>query len=238
MKPQLTDPLKKNKIKNLPAPYISPWSALKRDSIDLSAHILLKLRQVIRMNGEGSLLPVPVFIPKFFIGFFWPFSIISIFFLILLCFNLTPILRPFEIDLSNDHSIPYSTDSLPPPFKDVEAPKFNEESSLNVNPNIINHVAIDMDKVTYRNFLDKAGFSVVLIEGSSQSNRDNGLILYVGSGWDKLDSEKMVSSANQLQLLFEDLGYEELLLKDKLGHLIARTSRLGNDMIVFGLSES
>ena len=48
------------------------------------------------------------------------------------------------MDLANDSNLSYSIDLLPPPSKDIEAPKPNDEDFIDLNSNIINQFAIDI----------------------------------------------------------------------------------------------
>ncbi|MEB3300393.1 MAG: hypothetical protein VKN56_00335 [Cyanobacteriota bacterium] len=55
----------------LPAPYAPPWKRLGEDLVATLAWLGLKLREVWRRNGEGS-LPVPRFWPRQWPQLFWP----------------------------------------------------------------------------------------------------------------------------------------------------------------------
>ncbi|MFM7639935.1 MAG: hypothetical protein ACKO45_00015 [Cyanobium sp.] len=55
----------------LPAPYAPPWKRLGEDLVATLAWLRLKLREVWRRNGEGS-LPVPRFWPRQWPQLFWP----------------------------------------------------------------------------------------------------------------------------------------------------------------------
>ena len=55
----------------LPAPYAPPWKRLGEDGVALLAWLGLKVRELWRRNGEGS-LPVPAFWPRRWLRLFWP----------------------------------------------------------------------------------------------------------------------------------------------------------------------
>ncbi|MFM9073108.1 MAG: hypothetical protein ACKOOC_06890, partial [Cyanobium sp.] len=55
----------------LPAPYAPPWKRLGEDLVATLAWLGLKLRELVRRNGEGS-LPVPGFWPRRWPQLFWP----------------------------------------------------------------------------------------------------------------------------------------------------------------------
>jgi hypothetical protein len=55
----------------LPAPYSPPWKRLGEDGVAMLAWLGLKVRELWRRNGEGS-LPVPAFWPRRGSRLFWP----------------------------------------------------------------------------------------------------------------------------------------------------------------------
>lgn len=61
----------------LPAPYAPPWKRLGEDGVALLAWLGLKLRELWRRNGEGS-LPVPRFWPRRWPRLFWPLVVAAV----------------------------------------------------------------------------------------------------------------------------------------------------------------
>lgn len=61
----------------LPAPYAPPWKRLAEDLVATLAWLGLKLREVWRRNGEGS-LPVPPFWPNRWPQLFWPLALAAV----------------------------------------------------------------------------------------------------------------------------------------------------------------
>lgn len=61
----------------LPAPYAPPWKRLGEDAVAIASWAGLKLRELWRRNGEGS-LPLPSFWPRRSARLFWPTAIATV----------------------------------------------------------------------------------------------------------------------------------------------------------------
>ena len=61
--------------RDLPAPYVSPWSELGRTLNALVADLQLRAQELLRRNREGSLL-LPGFWPQDLAPIFWPLVLV------------------------------------------------------------------------------------------------------------------------------------------------------------------
>lgn len=86
---------------NLPAPYVSPWQRLRRDLRDLQAWTGLKIRELVRRNGQAD-LPRPFFWPVELAPLFWP----------LVLLGAVVVLTWAGLQLLSDHS---PAREIPPP---------------------------------------------------------------------------------------------------------------------------
>ena len=75
-----------------------------------------------------------------------------------------------------------------------------------------------------------------LIDVVDTGSLDNGVIIRIDNKWRSLSPDKFVRIMQKLNYHLEMLGYEEVRILDKNDTLIARDSKLGDQLIFFELA--
>ena len=216
----------------LPAPYINPWALLRRDIRAIWVDFKLRIRELWRLNRNGELQMETLFTPRF--------VIISMLFLI---FSLTIVI--FLGVYVNDYRI--NIDDLPIDKEVVlmESSNINnkkiletKESSDNLHQeDSIQEVVSDQADESLKEMLpifNELGVSDGVFISADMTSIDNGLILTLSEKWRAIDITKKNDIGEKLHQKVEEMGFNELQLKDKHGHLLARTSRIGHGLIILG----
>ena len=219
-------------ISGLPVPYINPWTSLKRDIKSIGSDIFLRIRELIRRNQEGELLSLP-FLPKYLKVISFPFMFI---FVIVIIFY---ILSRYQL---------YNTKPEEKNVKVLETSIPNFSKGNNVNnyfPNANYSFTDKEDSDLLPDKIDLVLFNILnednffedypddLFLGSESKTLKNGILIKVGRTWHELNfGQKTLLSEHLLDIVYLK-GYENLQLYDEIGHLLARNSRIGKEIILF-----
>ena len=241
---------------NLPAPYTSPWREFGRNLRALVADIGLRTRELWRRNREGD-LSVPGFWPRSLASLFWP---------LLLVFALSlPALALRSMSQSRsvpDHEEQISADpsgsfhlSLQPTIADEPAAIPLPEATLETDgdvaeasPTIDSPAEPSVPSQPAPPLLQIDPLLDLMIQGDTPDNlleaaepdlRANRLVLRVSpSSWRALSSGSRQQQAETWQSIAEDLGYGALLLVDDEDRSLGRSARVGDGMILFDVEVS
>ncbi|WP_320676564.1 hypothetical protein [Prochlorococcus sp. MIT 1300] len=221
----------------LPIPYKNPWSSLRKNIFAVLADLRLRVLEVWRLNWQGD-LPAPSFVPVSLLRFYWPIIFLSFLALLLYLGNIIPSFSSLE-DLDDASNIVVEEK----PFSDpaallLQEPPNNSDSLTSTDDDLINQLISDEQYAKndkYMKVLSVDKDPIGILKTVEMMSRRNGLVLVVSSLWSGLTPEGKVQLANRFQFDVESLGFEEAELHDEVGHLLARTSRVGVGMIIFNL---
>ncbi len=226
--------------KLLPAQYISPWLFLRRDFKLILADIFFRFRVVLRRNREGE-FSRPFFWPSKFAYAFWPIVLMGSILLIIFMFNCFFSLK------SLDKSVPANkVTSLHSLLKtNINTTKFSEkEISDELKYKVQSQFEISQDNPPNSKILDSlrsmleesrdlSFLSNEFLKSAVRTQSENSLLITVGTEWLDLSMTKKSDLANYLYLFLQDKGYLQLQIVDDSGHLLAKTSRIGKEIIIF-----
>ncbi|WP_320667774.1 hypothetical protein [Prochlorococcus sp. MIT 1307] len=223
---------KSSDVSALPAPYISPWKTLKTDIKSIGFDIYLRVRQLIRINQEGDLLSIP-FLPKYINMILLPL-LLALALIITLLTSFKYHLHSTTLEKIDDQLIessishPLKQDSQNNYHQNTNYPFINKEGSY--------LSAWKMDVVLSSILKEDSFFSNYpddLFVGSKIESLKNSILIQLGPKWQDLTITEKNSLAEHLLDVVYIKGYENLQLYDEMGHLLARNSRIGKEIILF-----
>jgi hypothetical protein len=233
---------------DLPAPYRNPWTALGDDLRAVRADLGLRVRELWRRNGEGSLRR-PRWWPPDLAPLFWPVLLAAaVLLLIAVGFGLqrwqesratspspmagTALLSALEADgaaepalepqpepeLKPDRPIGADLPAQPEPIPDLDAQAPPEPAPT--------PAADPLASLAQR---PEANGLILAATGEPASAT---LTLQVRSTFLGLSAPEQQRRADQWQRWAQELGYDHLLLRDSGSGLLARDALVGSGMIV------
>ncbi len=231
------------KASYLPALYRSPWSSLRSDLRAVFSDLILKVREIWRRNREED-LPYPKLWPKRHAKFFWPFLVClpillfvsGIFFS---RFSLEHLPSKFdlgqqdsveEIDVRSEEKLLLLSDEKSPSGLALE------DSVVQINNQLDKsklNLSVDLKTLSLKDVPSLSEIPKELQQLFEKDVLDNGVILRVSHDWFDLTTDERLDVSNHLNALLEDIGYAEFQIKDLGDKTLARSSRVGNGMIVF-----
>ena len=225
--------------RDLPAPYVSPWSELGRTLTALVADVRLRILTLWRRNGEGSLL-VPDFWPRELAPSFWPLLLVLVVLGLLVLGRVG--LQQFTRAPSGPNStlaaetapVPVSVEPAGDPALDS-----HDEAAVEPEPDPEPEPAPMMEPVMEREIdplvpvLMTAKDPADLLLASLPDPSNDSIQLQVAAElWWQLTSERREQLARQWQQRLSDLGYERLILVDEQAHPLGRSALVGAGMIL------
>ncbi|MEB3159455.1 MAG: hypothetical protein VKK03_08340 [Synechococcus sp.] len=241
----------------LPAPYESPWEALRRDLPAAWADIKLRAQELWRRNREGD-LAIPSFWPRDLAPLFWPLAL-SIVFLVTVAgtvqlVGLWPVrasLPPSALPVSTERSEPPTASSnqqeahqptrpeeLLMPTQASETAELADPLPSDSAPQLKAAEVAAMDPLLeqlWETIMEAGlvGNGQDLLPVATRQPQHNAYLLTMGEGWDALDAARRQRLADLVWESVERAGYSELQLCSKQGNELARTARVGKGMVVF-----
>ena len=247
--------------RSLPAPYQSPWEALREDIPAAVADLRLRLQELWRRNREGD-LSTPGFWPTDLAPLFWPVVLALMLIVVALgVIQLTLVLqgtddtpapgietirttplpeaRPLRADpepaleASNLPGQPLAQELDPPSLRSEKAPA-EPESPAEPEPSPSPTLQVD----PLLSLLAQADADVSVPEGLLLAARPlperNAAVLVLDAVlWEGLSAASRRSSAEMWWHMLDDQGYDDITLEDADHRLLARPARVGEGMIMF-----
>ena len=244
---------------SLPAPYQSPWEALRQDLPAAAADLRLRLQALWRRNREGD-LSTPGFWPQDLAPLFWPVVLL----VLLLVLSLGFIQLRGALNAAEDDSVPVVERIRTTPLPEarpltaepeslqdsVDAPAMSHQQeplapaqpepvappSLQLDPPILQvdpllNLLAEVDAVG-------AG-SAGLLQSARPVPAENAAVLLVDTGrWSALPPSVRLQRAESWWRTLQDQGYDAITVEDVDEHLLARPARVGGGMIMFDPSPS
>lgn len=237
----------------LPAPYQSPWEALRRDVPAALADLRLRGRELWRRNWEGD-LSSPGFWPQNLAPLFWPLLLVLVLAVLILgVMQLKAALAPgigpepagieriLTTPLPEARPLVATPESLPSepvasessiaadpiaaePVPAEPVPAEPEIPVLQVTPLMRLLEEVDRDAAVPRG---------LLMTAQPVPARNGAVLTLDVQRWMGLSPSNRLERAEAWWQQLQEEGYEDLTLEDASQHLLARPSRVGNGMIVF-----
>ena len=251
--PPTPDSSRPSSSSELPADYRNPWLSLGENLQAVVADVRLRLRQLWRRNGEGSLWR-PIWWPRDLAPLFWPLVLILLLSLLLLFgFGGAKLLReqqpqqaapvesmaepfseatPTSQDLlqstdAEDQTVPEHTDQEP---ELVEPPAtVNDQETSESPPASTVSSPAPLDPLS--ELLGRPEAQGLLI-GAERLPDQGTLLLQVSSAFASLPLSSQQRHAERWQRWAQDLGYDHLELRDSRSGLLARDALVGTGMII------
>ena len=240
--------------RSLPAPYQSPWEALRQDLPAAAADLRLRVQELWRRNREGD-LSTPGFWPQDLAPLFWPVLLVALLLVLILGgIQLRAALEGVQDDsmpvvermrttplpearplMSEPEPLPDPADaaatsppSAPAPPVQPEpvplSPVQPELPVLQVDPLLTLLEQVDAEG---------AGKSGLLLSARPVP-ADNAAVLVVDAAlWSGMPQGLRRERADGWWHTLQDQGYDAITLEDVDQHLLARPARVGGGMIMF-----
>ncbi len=244
----------------LPAPYQSPWGALREDVPAAAADLRLRFQELWRRNREGD-LSTPGFWPADLAPLFWPVVLA----LIVVTFTLgliqlktvfqeanntsvegietirtTPPPEMRSENADSDLEVQSAPLSLPPLSQEPDPPLPNTESALVEPEPLPTERALQpmrqVDPLLSLLAQADADGTVpdgLLLSASPLPDRNAAVLVLDMSLWDALAASSRRTSAELWWHMLEDQGYDDITMEDVDHNLLARPARVGGGMIMF-----
>ena len=226
----------------LPAPYQSPWDALRRDVPAALADLRLRARELWRRNREGD-LSTPGFWPQDLAPLFWPLLLVLVVALLVLgVLQLKAALAPEEApeppgierilttplpEARPLAALPEPVPSEPVPSEPVAAEPVAAEPEvplLQVSPLLKLLAEVDRDSAMPEG---------LLLTAQPLPERNGAVLTLDAKQWRELPPSQRLDRTEAWWEQLQEEGYDDLTLEDTDHHLLARPSRVGNGMIMF-----
>ena len=246
--------------RSLPAPYQSPWVALREDIPAALADLRLRLQALWRRNREGD-LSTPGFWPRDLAPLFWPVVLaLTVVVVALGVIQLTlalqstddspapgietirttplPEARPIEADL--EPAFEASQPPLQPMAQELDQPSPRSEPNPvkpeSPEPEPSPPQTLQVNPLL--SLLAQADADVSVPEGLLLAARPlperNAAVLVLDAVlWEGLSAASRRSSAEMWWYMLDDQGYDDITLEDADHRLLARPARVGGGMIMF-----
>jgi len=244
--------------RSLPAPYQSPWQALRQDLPAAAADLRLRFQELWRRNREGD-LSTPGFWPQDLAPLFWPVVLV----VLLLVLALGVVQLRSALNVADDDPVPaverLRTTPLPearPLMSEPEilkgaaqTPQSSSQPSAEETPNQVvqseplsleppkpEPMVLQVDPLL--NLLEQVDSDRAAPAGLLLSARpvpaENAAVLVVDSGlWSDMPEAVRLERSESWWQILQDQGYDAVTLEDVDQHLLARPARVGGGMIMF-----
>ena len=244
--------------RSLPAPYQSPWQALRQDLPAAAADLRLRFQELWRRNREGD-LSTPGFWPQDLAPLFWPVVLV----VLLLVLALGVVQLRSALNVADADPVPaverLRTTPLPearPLMSEpeilkgaAETPQSSSRVSAEETPNQVvqseplsleppkpEPMVLQVDPLL--NLLEQVDSDRAAPAGLLLSARpvpaENAAVLVVDSGlWSDMPEAVRLERSESWWQILQDQGYDAVTLEDVDQHLLARPARVGGGMIMF-----
>ena len=226
----------------LPAPYQSPWDALRRDVPAALADLRLRARELWRRNREGD-LSTPGFWPQDLAPLFWPLLLVLVVALLVLgVLQLKAALAPEEapeppgieriLTTPLPEARPLAALPEPVPSEPVAAEPIAAEP-VAAEPEVPLLQVTPLLKLLAEVDRDSAMPEGLLLTAQPLPERNGAVLTLDAKQWRELPPSQRLDRTEAWWEQLQEEGYEDLTLEDTDHHLLARPSRVGNGMIMF-----
>ena len=226
----------------LPAPYQSPWDALRRDVPAALADLRLRARELWRRNREGD-LSTPGFWPQDLAPLFWPLLLVLVVALLVLgVLQLKAALAPEEapeppgieriLTTPLPEARPLAALPEPVPSEPVAAEPIAAEP-VAAEPELPLLQVTPLLKLLAEVDRDSAMPEGLLLTAQPLPERNGAVLTLDAKQWRELPPSQRLDRTEAWWEQLQEEGYEDLTLEDTDHHLLARPSRVGNGMIMF-----
>ena len=226
----------------LPAPYQSPWDALRRDVPAALADLRLRARELWRRNREGD-LSTPGFWPQDLAPLFWPLLLVLVVALLVLgVLQLKAALAPEEapeppgieriLTTPLPEARPLAAIPEPVPSEPVAAEPIAAEP-VAAEPEVPLLQVTPLLKLLAEVDRDSAMPEGLLLTAQPLPERNGAVLTLDAKQWRELPPSQRLDRTEAWWEQLQEEGYEDLTLEDTDHHLLARPSRVGNGMIMF-----
>ena len=226
----------------LPAPYQSPWDALRRDVPAALADLRLRARELWRRNREGD-LSTPGFWPQDLAPLFWPLLLVLVVALLVLgVLQLKAALAPEEapeppgieriLTTPLPEARPLAALPEPVPSEPVVAEPIAAEP-VAAEPEVPLLQVTPLLKLLAEVDRDSAIPEGLLLTAQPLPERNGAVLTLDAKQWRELPPSQRLDRTEAWWEQLQEEGYEDLTLEDTDHHLLARPSRVGTGMIMF-----
>ena len=226
----------------LPAPYQSPWDALRRDVPAALADLRLRARELWRRNREGD-LSTPGFWPQDLAPLFWPLLLVLVVALLVLgVLQLKAALAPEEapeppgieriLTTPLPEARPLAALPEPVPSEPVAAEPIAAEP-VAAEPELPLLQVTPLLKLLAEVDRDSAIPEGLLLTAQPLPERNGAVLTLDAKQWRELPPSQRLDRTEAWWEQLQEEGYEDLTLEDTDHHLLARPSRVGTGMIMF-----
>jgi len=226
----------------LPAPYQSPWDALRRDVPAALADLRLRARELWRRNREGD-LSTPGFWPQDLAPLFWPLLLVLVVALLVLgVLQLKAALAPEEareppgieriLTTPLPEARPLAALPEPVPSEPVAAEPIAAEP-VAAEPEVPLLQVTPLLKLLAEVDRDSAMPEGLLLTAQPLPERNGAVLTLDAKQWRELPPSQRLDRTEAWWEQLQEEGYEDLTLEDTDHHLLARPSRVGTGMIMF-----
>lgn len=226
----------------LPAPYQSPWDALRRDVPAALADLRLRARELWRRNREGD-LSTPGFWPQDLAPLFWPLLLVLVVALLVLgVLQLKAALAPEEapeppgieriLTTPLPEARPLAALPEPVPSEPVAAEPIAAEP-VAAEPEVPLLQVSPLLKLLAEVDRDSAMPEGLLLTAQPLPERNGAVLTLDAKQWRELPPSQRLDRTEAWWEQLQEEGYEDLTLEDTDHHLLARPSRVGTGMIMF-----
>ena len=228
--------------RSLPAPYQSPWEALRRDVPAALADLRLRFQELWRRNREGD-LSTPGFWPQDLAPLFWPLLLVLVVALLVLgVLQLKAALAPEEapeppgieriLTTPLPEARPLAALPEPVPSEPVAAEPIAAEP-VAAEPEVPLLQVSPLLKLLAEVDRDSAMPEGLLLTAQPLPERNGAVLTLDAKQWRELPPSQRLDRTEAWWEQLQEEGYEDLTLEDTDHHLLARPSRVGNGMILF-----
>ena len=240
----------------LPAPYQSPWDALRRDLPAAAADLRLRARELWRRNREGD-LSAPGFWPEDLTPLFWPLALVS--FVLVLSLGVVQLQgaltggaevpapgveRLRTTPLPEARALSADPEPLPDPVEEpVPSPaqqplEQGPSTEADVRPQTPQKDTPALQVDPLLSLLADADGDHSIPEGLLLSahpvpDRNSAVLVLDPFPWAALSQSSRQDLAESWWQTLSDQGFDAIVLEDPDRQLLARPARVGGGMIMF-----
>lgn len=231
--------------RDLPAPYVSPWSEAGRTLLALVADCRLRARELWRRNREGS-LSVPAFWPRDLAPSFWPLMLVLPLIVlvgVVVLLTATPSELPIPSSTSKDVPVVETTvvdnPVVEPPMFEPAAPEPEPEPVTPEKPVLpVELAAADAPPDPLLTLLQKNQVDRELLLAVEPVANDDFVRLRLSKErWEAIDSDQREHVAERWQNRLLEAGYDRLELVDDSDQSLGRSALVGSGMILLNADD-
>jgi len=236
--------------RDLPAPYVSPWSEAGRTLVALVADCRLRAQELWRRNREGS-LSVPAFWPRDLAPSFWPLVlvlplIVLVGVVVLLTATPTELIPPpaTSTEVPVVETTPMDDPVVEPPMSEPAAPEPDpdpdpepvppENPVVPVEPAAAVAPEDPLLTLLQKNQEDRE----LLLAVEPVADSDFVRLRLSRERWGAIDSDQREHVAERWQNRLLEAGFDRLDLVDDSDQLLGRSALVGSGIILLNADDS